>query len=1001
MTPSNIRSNKEYALNYNKERFSVFPVKSDPPEDRKKPAVESTDEFMKKRADEQQIEQWFKENPNYNIGLLLGEISGNAFTFDTDGKGNMRMDEIIQSKASNDLKAAFDNTMVNTTSTGNKHYVFRLEGGPGALPNINRKDLWVEPNVKHSEIKLLINRSYIIAAPSVGEYDKSYTWNGKVPQVINRKLFVEAVQLINPTINLYGQNTDDTTTTTGYRDNNKNKSNKSTLDSISIAEGRLIRTLGDCYSVGSRQDWWLAISGVFRRNGIPLYDALECCRKICGKMSEDELNKRLDLMEQTYTKKTVVEVAGWRWLEDFIKVRNPDIDDKEKKIKQKKDQIQAAIFELKLEVIKRDNPWVKMNDNPETYLIVRRSENEFDIAETYRQPVRVKRVQLLEIKRLKVNVGGNIDNAGRGDIIDLNFDEILIDAVPCAKMQIVEDPVFGGTKYRVSWEYVDKTTNEIKHKSDRADQEPLRTIEEIEKYLKSQTTWVRKTQRLREVVGSVIDAYIAKGDNLVTYIREPEPSGFFYYDGRIWENKLGLTAKDDYKDEELQLQVLRETGPIAAETIMDMQKRFYDGANGRDKVRFAHYTKFHLVAPFDYARKQLKIIDLWSWIPRSDMNGATRAGKTDKGEIGCKMYGLDPNVFIISKRSFRSEPRLIELIGETTMPITLEEPDFLSKLDKPGVEDIVSTMKDTVTKMGAFRMQADHSKIYEHFLAPILLAHNSAAIMEEGAGKRFLNDEYEEVDIKENLFDPESLKRVQEYKTYLIQNKEKIKAIGIFVSTCVRKYPKILEGYWHDSAWRILRLMWWYYSFANKNKSQDGSGFTIELPPEWLKAHLLSAEAAAVGLSSAQSGGDVIENYRVQLLTAIQYFINDEFTKHSRVFEKEEGMLAEMVGIDKRLQWLATTDRLPGIFVDINENAVYFTAGIKQTLVGKYHVDERAFPSLSRFASFLGLSFPKTPKKLQYLAGKSKSMRVAYIEIPKLTRQFGNQRYSDTPTTIA
>jgi hypothetical protein len=744
---------------------------------------------------------------------------------------------------------------------------------------------------------------------------------------------------------------------------------------ISIAEGRLINTFKEYYGLGSRQDLWIGVSGLFRRNGIPLQDAIDSCRKICENMPEDETNKRVDLVARTYTDKSVVEVASWNWLEDFIEHRNPEMESKdlEKKVESKKQQMFAALLEFKLELIKRDNPWVLINQNPETYIVARRSDNDFDIAED-NTITKIRRVQLLEVKRARVNVGGNVDNAGRGDIKDLDFDEVMVDAVPAKGMEIIKDPLLGGIKYRMTWEYVDKTTNEIRQQQTGFEKEPLRSKDELEKYLKTETTWVRKTQKLSEIVGAVIDAYKNKGEELVHYKKEVEPTGFFFYDGKIWENKLNLDVSGhDWDNPEL----VKQTAVLAVEVMEEMQEKFFSGAQGRDVIRFSHYLSFHIVAPFDYVRKQLGITERWGWVPRSDMSGASGAGKTAYGMLGCLMYRLDKDQYIISKRSFRSEARLIEVLGQTTMPITLEEPDYLANVNDPKVEDMISTLKDSVSKLSAFRLTTDHRRIRENYLAPILLSHNSASIVEDGMSRRFINDEFEQIDKKEVPDSSELMKQVEDYRTYVSDNAEKIKSIGKFVSMFVRAHPEVLEKAWQDVAWTVFQSIWRY-----AEKSKDG-------PPYWLKENLLSKEAAAVGLSSAQTSTEVGDYYREQLLIGLQSYVNDEFSKHGRSFEREEGIGSDMAGIESRLTWLAETNHLPGITLDRSENTIFFSAGLKQVLVGKYRVDERAFPSLPRFASYLG--FEHKPRRIKdAITGNWKTVRVAYVEIPKLIRQFSN-----------
>ena len=69
---------KQCALAYAKIGMAVFPLVPRS----KNPATEHG--FLDATTDTQQIEVWWKRNPNYNIGIATGQMSGGLVVIDLD-----------------------------------------------------------------------------------------------------------------------------------------------------------------------------------------------------------------------------------------------------------------------------------------------------------------------------------------------------------------------------------------------------------------------------------------------------------------------------------------------------------------------------------------------------------------------------------------------------------------------------------------------------------------------------------------------------------------------------------------------------------------------------------------------------------------------------------------------------------------------------------------------------------------------------------------------------
>jgi Bifunctional DNA primase/polymerase, N-terminal len=190
MTTTSLHTPQDYALCYHDMGFSVFVLMN--PEtgteiqlrDRKRPAVK-WELYQIMRSSKIQIERWFSKNPNYNLALVMGRISGNALSFDVDGPTASKRVEEQRMKMSSSLRDALDNTMMIKTGGGGMQIIFRVEG-EGSIDDISQKRLWSDGQ-PHSEILMQGNEHYVIPEPSIHPNNNRYQWNGKDPQTITRQ----------------------------------------------------------------------------------------------------------------------------------------------------------------------------------------------------------------------------------------------------------------------------------------------------------------------------------------------------------------------------------------------------------------------------------------------------------------------------------------------------------------------------------------------------------------------------------------------------------------------------------------------------------------------------------------------------------------------------------------------------------------------------------------------------------------------------------------------
>lgn len=149
--PDQVSQVMDAALGYMEQGFSVIPVAKN-----KKPAISSWAPYQKERADSRQIIRWWNNNPNANIGIVTGKISG-ITVIDTDSR---QATENLSNQL-NGIAPAIANT-----PRGGSHFYFSyspaLHTCSGVLPDTDIRN----------------DGGYIIAPPSQNGQGK-YTWQAE------------------------------------------------------------------------------------------------------------------------------------------------------------------------------------------------------------------------------------------------------------------------------------------------------------------------------------------------------------------------------------------------------------------------------------------------------------------------------------------------------------------------------------------------------------------------------------------------------------------------------------------------------------------------------------------------------------------------------------------------------------------------------------------------------------------------------------------------------
>jgi P4 family phage/plasmid primase-like protien len=310
MTTAALSTPKEYAYYYRDVLgFSIVVLKTEPARKRKEPAVLSLDRYLKRKPTDEEIEQWFTINPNYNLGIPMGQVS-QAIAFDVDGQnGVKRMESKIPEMSSN-LREALANTMKTRTGNGGEHIIFKIEGD---IEHITKKIVWSDGQ-PHSQILMLANDNYVVAAPSQHPNGERYEWNGKTPSTIALQELNEFVRLISS----QGTTVQSRPQTEISKQVEDVPPQVRTLTSEQMDQ--MLLWIKPYYIPGDR-DWIIFyLSGMMRKDaGFSLETARTFIKLLCTEStySDEDVDKSLTVVDNTY-RKPLNELNGKSGLHDLL-----------------------------------------------------------------------------------------------------------------------------------------------------------------------------------------------------------------------------------------------------------------------------------------------------------------------------------------------------------------------------------------------------------------------------------------------------------------------------------------------------------------------------------------------------------------------------------------------------------------------------------------------------------------------------------------------------------
>ena len=472
--------------------------------------------------------------------------------------------------------------------------------------------------------------------------------------------------------------------------------------------------------------------------------------------------------------------------------------------------------------------------SPETYAAVIKKDDYHNLTTKVIHPIRA--IQEIEIKREKDKETGTMKPP------ENKYKHIILNAIPIPPVEVIYDPLFEGTKYRIRWEYVGPGNQIVEM------DEPVGpfTKEELKDYLIEQTNWVYRRKLLDDTLNQILKGY-SNRKGMAKFTTEIETEGL------VWlpkENRLALSKWNRYKP-------TSEEARECIKVILELQERFYQPTTKRpfERRRFAHFIKVGLVSVIDFARRQCSAVQTHGFIPRQDLGGWSNSGKTNGyAGLALRLYRLPlygKTKYVIGSGSVETEARLIYHTKGTTMPVILDDADFFTDWQRNDqAKRCLSIMKYATENTNPRNILTQDSKGLDLPLCAFtMFTHNSDLIDEDGFIRRSIGHEFTKDDEK-------TLQEVKDYQGYFDDQHHGhvFGFLGDFAVNYYLEQPQILYNDWLTIAKTILGEFFVYSGFPEH-----------EIPP-WLFEEVVDSSTSQAKLAENRSAAiasalhDIIQN---------------------------------------------------------------------------------------------------------------------------------------------
>jgi hypothetical protein len=691
--------------------------------------------------------------------------------------------------------------------------------------------------------------------------------------------------------------------------------------------------LVEAYKPGVRQFIWLFLSGWAAKAGISPVSVAKILKMLYESCNDtDSLKTRASAIVYSYKKAGINLESYARQLEELLGVRPYGL---ESEVKEEEVKGVSGLQEVLESVVGEER----------ALEIVRLIADKLGVASPYRDSI----VEILDYEKRLFAVADLRNLAvvrARGENNGLRYKERVIIGAP-TEVVVYVNPVGGITKYQVKWETATRPKPLIIGPA---------SIDEILGRLRAEGSVVN-SRLAGDILNAVIEGFIRRKKAVIKH--EFEAPGFYWVKDEEGERIVAV----NYEVEEPKLGELRE-----ALVFLDVLTREWFG---RVQDRFVTVIKWWILAPFNYAIKQMSNSN--SYIQALYQYGPPNTRKSTINMIGTSLWGFRyPEVTNrdgeVPGHALDSPPRMEFWLSRGTFPVSVKEP-------RPVFEDanMVEMLKSAIEGLIARGKYKAGGYVLSPALAPLSFTSNSYVPRDVAlVGKRLyvityfaseaLNPEKEGDRVLMKRFESEVLPRLSV-----------LKAVGQYVVSRVIENPGLLRGVsWVNNTWLELAEKLLGEAFVKAGLGE----------PEWLKLR-----------STTESITEVHEDLRETIRMFMLEEVNDAWSKHvGRVtVERPTSTGSEYdtlrryeVELENRLRILLDNQWIPWMFKRVEDGVevVYITTGVLDKLRERRRL--HSIDDLRSLAELLGFEYkPRHPIRLRDAVTSRSVIRVSLQTLVK------------------
>jgi len=219
------------------------------------------------------------------------------------------------------------------------------------------------------------------------------------------------------------------------------------------------------------------------------------------------------------------------------------------------------------------------------------------------------------------------------------------------------------------------------------------------------------------------------------------------------------------------------------------------------KEKAAFIIKWHLMAPFNFTRKQLKITPVEMLL----IEGPGGTGKTTLGRLGAYIWGLPLTRYETSGEGAKNPARLSAKVKQWTYPVQINEPAAI--FDSVENREFIKNAWDSLVARGKYKFG---EYIEELAAAPLIFVSNTPIVerLSDAERRRVIIIKFSWKDRLKEIYKEKYREMVRKFNELEKKCLPELSIIGDFVYDYLKNRPESLRRDWVELAEEILERLY-------------------------------------------------------------------------------------------------------------------------------------------------------------------------------------------------